>query len=205
MKRIYLIGDSISMHYGPYLRRYLEGVVDYARKEGEEEAPLALDHPQGANGGDSTMALAFLRAKQAAGGIDADALLLNCGLHDLRTDPTTGTKQVTLDLYRHNLEAIVELVRRMGLELIWIRTTPCDEQVHNRPDMQFHRYAADCQAYNAVADRVMAVARVPCIDLYGFTCLLGPDLYCDHVHFLEPIREKQAAFLAGWLSRWSQS
>lgn len=92
MKRIYLIGDSISIHYGPHLLQYLAGVVDYAR-----------------------------------------------------------------------------------------------------------------QAYNAVADRVMAAARVPCIDLYGFTCLLGPDLYCDHVHFKEPIREKQAAFLAGWLARWSQS
>ncbi len=84
-----------------------------------------------------------------------------------------------------------------------MRTTPCDEQVHNTRSMQFHRYAADCAAYNAVADHIMVEAGVPVIDLYTFTCNLGPDLYCDHVHFPVPIREKQAAFLAGWLARFA--
>ena len=83
--------------------------------------------------------------------------------------------------------------------LVWIRTTPCDERVHNRPGMDFHRFAADCDAYNAAADAVMAAAGVPVIDLHTFTRNLGPDLYCDHVHFHEQVREKQAAFIAGWV------
>ena len=37
------------------------------------------------------------------------------------------------------------------------------------------------------------------IDLYTFTRNLGPDLYCDHVHFHEHVREKQGAFVAGWV------
>jgi len=41
---------------------------------------------------------------------------------------------------------------------------------------------------------------VPVIDLNTFTLNLGADLYCDHVHYHEPIREKQAAFIAGWLA-----
>jgi len=35
--------------------------------------------------------------------------------------------------------------------LVWIRTTPCDETVHNYAGMAFHRFAADCEAYNGVA------------------------------------------------------
>ena len=66
--------------------------------------------------------------------------------------------------------------------------------------MAFHRFVADCLAYNDAADRVMAEAGVPSIDLFTFTRNLGPDLYCDHVHFVEPIREKQAAFIAGWVN-----
>ncbi|MBN1864300.1 MAG: hypothetical protein JW808_05315, partial [Victivallales bacterium] len=75
--RVYVIGDSISIQYGPYLREYLRGFMEYARKEGEAEALLNMDKPLGANGGDSSMVLSFLKAKAAAGGIDADFLLLN--------------------------------------------------------------------------------------------------------------------------------
>jgi len=122
---------------------------------------------------------------------------VNCGLHDIKTNPATGAKQVPLDQYRTNLRAIVAL---LGAKLIWIRTTPCDERVHNaRPGMEFFRYAADGLTYNQAADEIMAAADVPVIDLYTFTVNLGPELYCDHVHFHEAIREKQAAFIAGWL------
>ncbi|MCG3147499.1 MAG: hypothetical protein PCFJNLEI_00939 [Verrucomicrobiae bacterium] len=194
MKKIYVVGDSISIHYGPFLERYLRGKVAYARKEGAEEALLNLDRPQGANGGDSSMVLAFLKAK---GDLAVDRVLVNCGLHDIKTTPATGAKQVPLDQYQANLRAIVAHV---GAKLIWIRSTPCDERIHNaRPGMEFFRYAADLAAYNAAADAIMAAAGVPVIDLYTFTVNLGPDLYCDHVHFPEPIREKQAAFIAGWL------
>ena len=196
---LYLIGDSISLHYGPYLQAYLDGVMTYARKEGEDEALLNLDNPQGANGGDSGMVRAFLAAKVAAGDLDADLLLVNAGLHDIKTDPVTGARQVPLDQYAANLRAIVDLAATLPARLVWIRTTPCDERVHNRSGMAFHRFAADCDAYNAAADAVMAAAGVPAIDLHTFTRNLGPDLYCDHVHFHEHVREKQAAFIAGWV------
>ncbi|MBN1936754.1 MAG: SGNH/GDSL hydrolase family protein [Anaerolineae bacterium] len=197
--KIYVLGDSISIHYGPYLQAYLQGMIDYSRKEGEEEALLNLDQPQGANGGDSSMVLSFLQAKAASGGIDADLLLVNCGLHDIRTDPITGARQVEIDVYARNLRAIVQTAAEMKPELIWMRTTPCDERAHNREGMQFHRFATDCVAYNRVADQIMQEAGVPSIDLYTFTLNLGPDLYCDHIHFHDPIRQKQAAFIAGWL------
>lgn len=196
---IYVIGDSISIQYGPYLEAYLDGFMGYGRKEGEEAALLDLDVPQGANGGDSSMVLSFLRAKAAADGIDADILLLNCGLHDIKTDPQTGEKQVPLEQYRENLHAILDVVSVMRPRLVWVRTTPCDERVHNKPGMAFHRFAADCDAYNAAADAIMAGAGVAVLDLHTFTHNAGPEPYCDHVHFHEQIREKQGAFIAGWL------
>ncbi|MEZ4736850.1 MAG: SGNH/GDSL hydrolase family protein [Caldilineaceae bacterium] len=204
MKKLYVIGDSISIQYGPYLQQALQGVMHYARKEGETEALLNLDNPQGANGGDSSMVLAFLQGVQRQGGLDADLLLVNCGLHDIKTNPQTGQKQVPIDHYAANLRAIVDLVATMQPTLVWIRTTPCDERIHNQPHMAFHRFAADGDAYNQVADEMMHNAGVPTIDLYTFTRNLGPDLYCDHVHFHESVRAQQAALIAGWLMHWLQ-
>jgi lysophospholipase L1-like esterase len=197
--RLYVLGDSISIQYGHYLERYLGERFTYARKRADEEAQLGLPHPQGDNGGDSSMVLAFLEAKEQIGGIPADLLLLNCGLHDIKTDPQTGIKQSPIETYRANLGKIVEIVRRLGLDLIWVRTTPCDEAIHNARQMTFHRFAADVEHYNSVADEVMRAAGAPIVDLFTFTHALGPDLYCDHVHFYEHVRTQQAAYLAGWM------
>ena len=197
--RVYVIGDSISIQYGPYLKAYLSGFMEYARKEGEAEARLNLDVPQGANGGDSGMVLAFLKAMDATTGIDADFLLLNCGLHDIKTNPVSMARQVDIETYEKNLAEILRTVSTMRCRPIWVRTTPCDENIHNTVNRTFWRFKADCDAYNRVADRVMEQAGVPVIDLFTFTRNLGGDLFCDHVHFREPVREKQAAFLAGWL------
>lgn len=197
--KIHIVGDSISIQYGPFLEAYLEGVMEYGRKEGAAEALLNLDESQGANGGDSARVLRYLRARADAGGIDADLLLVNCGLHDIKTDPGTGGKQVALDAYREHLRGIVEVAVRMRLQLVWIRTTPVDETRHNGEGMKFHRFAVDCDAYNEAADEIMAAAGVPLIDLHTFTCNLGKDVFCDHAHFRPHVREKQAAFIAGWL------
>lgn len=201
MKRVYIVGDSISIQYGPYLQGMLRGVLHYSRKEGEEEAKLNLDRPQGSNGGDSGMVLDYLRGRAATGGIPADLLLLNCGLHDIKTDPATGRKQVPLPDYERNLRALLDLRPRLGAALVWIRTTPCDEAVHNaNPGMAFHRFARDVEDYNNAADAIMSPAGVPIIDLFTFTRNIGPDLYCDHVHFVDAVRRQQAAFIAGWLA-----
>lgn len=202
---LYVIGDSISIHYGPYLEKHLRGVMGYARKEGEEEALLNLDQPNGANGGDSSMVLSFLRGKAAAGGIDADLLLVNCGLHDIKTHRDTGKKQIPIEAYATNLRAIIKTTAAMKPQLIWIRTTPLDETVHNAHDVAFLRYNADHAAYQRVADDIMREAGIPVIDLHTFTANLGDTPFADHVHFPEPIREKQAAYIAGWLAAYRQT
>ncbi len=202
MKKVYVIGDSISIHYGPYLEKYLKGFMSYARKEGVEQSLQNLDIPQGANGGDSSNVLAYLEYKLKSGGIDADVLLLNCGMHDIKTDPVRHTRQVSLEKYEENLKKILPVVDKLKVRLVWIRTAPFDEKVHNTEGMKFFRFSADGINYNAVADRVMRSNNIPVIDLYTFTVNLGDNLYCDHAHFHEHIREKQGAFIAGWLTAY---
>jgi len=202
LPRIVVAGDSISLQYGPYLTRYLKGLAECAPLKNAQGPDEDGEMPWGANCGDSMRVIKFLREKEEAGGIDADVMLVNCGLHDIKTDPATGRKQVPLNEYRENLRTVVGLAARMAVPLVWVRTTPCDEAVHNARVSEFHRFFADCRAYNTAADEVMAQARVPVIDLYGFTLNLGGDVFHDHVHFREHVREKQGAYIAGWLAAW---
>lgn len=195
MQKLFVLGDSISMHYGPYLARMLRDAFEYARKQAVAEPSSDMRYPASANGGDSSMVLAYLQAH--LGGIAPDLLLLNCGLHDIKTDPRDGTKQVPPDLYRANLNDIVQLVRRQKVPTIWVRTTPVDDETHNSQSVGFHRFARDVIHYNRIADATFSEARIPIIDLYTFTLNLGDGVYRDHVHYTERVRELQAAYIAG--------
>ena len=176
---------------------------------------MNLDQPMGANGGDSSMVLQYLRHKilhhdddnqDNGGGIllkDVDYLFLNCGLHDIKVvDLTTSQNQIPIEQYQQNLKEIIKLVQSSlpQTKLIWIRTTPLDEQNHNdtiKYKKKFHRYEKDLTSYNKAADDIMTTNNIPMIDLFQFTSNLqkhGDTLYCDHIHFETHIREKQGAF-----------
>lgn len=130
-----------------------------------------------------------------------DYLLVNCGLHDVKTNPETGIKQISIEQYKENLSQIIALAEALKLQMIWINTTPCDETVHNREGMNFHRFAVDVIRCNKTAEKIMSDANILIIDLYAFTMNLGgKNIYCDHVHFIESVCEKQAAFIAGYLN-----
>mgnify|MGYP003658430271 CR=1 FL=1 len=192
--KIYVLGDSISVHYGPFLEQELQGWCNYARKGGPDAAGTDWENPADANGGDSNLVRSFLTENLAA--IQSDWLLFNCGLHDLRVERTTGKFQVTIAAYRENLAAIIPLVRQHKIEPIWITTTPLIDEIHNRHDLPYRRFRRDVIAYNQVAAEVMATHNVPIIDLLTFTRNLEPDIYLDHVHLVPDVREQQAAFIA---------
>lgn len=198
----YIIGDSISIQYGPFLERFLEGTWRYDRKRGETEALLNLDNPQGANGGDSSMVADFLRGLVKEEDFRPDLLLVNCGAHDIKTDPASGKIQIPLSEYERNLREIIALAGHRGIPMAWIRSAPISEEIHNSFPVGFHRFNADFAAHDQAACRIMTQASIPIADLFTFTRNLGTDaeLFCDHAHFQDNIREKQAAFLAGWLN-----
>lgn len=207
--RLFVLGDSISIEYGPHLQKMLVGNFQYSRKSGEEEALKNLDIPQGANGGDSRMCLGYLRGILESGELKADVLLLNCGLHDVKRSPKNpdGPTQVSLEDYRANLQGIVELLRKHRLPMIWVRTTPVCEAQHNVPGTGIIRYQKDVDRYNAASDAIMSDEGIYSIDLAGFTLSQGKpeDLLRDGRHFHEAIQKLQAAHIAGYLIAWRQS
>lgn len=217
---LFMLADSISIHYGPYLERFLTGQYACDRKGREllELPSFASEAESGAgilarldaldpgipelNGGDSRAVLAYLRQRPPK----CDVLLLNCGLHDLKVDPASRARQVPLDEYGRNLNEILVLARRCAPQVVWVRTTPVDDAVHNRLKTDFQRFNADVLSYNAVADACIRSAGVTSVDLYGFTCCLAAGepgglaaLIADHIHFTHSTRRLQAAYLAGRL------
>lgn len=189
---LHIVGDSISMQYGPYLERMVVGRYAYNRKRGD---PRVTDSD---NGGDSSMVLDYLRERLTQLP-KIDVLLVNCGLHDIKCNPEQSDNQVPVAAYEDNLRAFVVAGREHGAQVVWVRTTPVVDEIHNSRSTAFKRYAQDVGPYNTLADKVMAEHGVPVIDLYTFTCNLGADVYVDHVHFTDSVRGQQAAFIAGRL------
>ena len=192
MPSLFVIGDSISIQYGPYLAAMLPADCSYARKGDTPD--------EEANGGDSSMVLDYLRQKVQEPGFKPDYLLLNCGLHDIKTDPQSRAKQVTAEEYAQNLPQILALIQAQGSQPLWVRTTPVDDHTHNTRSTAFHRFNQDVLTYNTIADDIFNAAGIPRIDLYRFTQALPDDLYIDHVHFTDAVRAKQAAYIAGFVA-----
>jgi lysophospholipase L1-like esterase len=197
--KLFVIGDSISIQYGPYLEKYLRGTVLYERKQDDGRAEINLDIPMGANGGDSRMVLTYVQTKLKDPNFKPDYLLLNCGLHDIKRNPVSNKIQVGEIEYRENLLAIYRLLKSKKIQLIWVRTTPVVDRIHNKTQMEFFRFDSDVQAYNKIADELCRINRIPIIDLYSFTKQLGDGQYVDHVHYNETTRSLQAAFIAGFI------
>jgi hypothetical protein len=61
-KTVFVIGDSISIHYGPFLKKMVNEKYNYDRKGNMEDALKNLDKAIGANGGDSSMVLEYLNS-----------------------------------------------------------------------------------------------------------------------------------------------
>jgi hypothetical protein len=197
MKILHIVADSISLGYGPYLGQYLRPWCEYSRKSTHLGA---VENPEGDNGGDSAMILAYLnRARRQD--IRWNILLVNCGLHDIRR--YGDRHQVDLMDFERNLQELFDTYLGVADTLVWVRTTPVVDDLHNSLSTEFRRYNADVEAYNAAADRLAGARNLRTIDLYGFCQTLGGrEIFCDHVHFTDLARQLQAAFIAGQITAW---
>jgi len=193
---LFIVGDSISIYYTPYLKKMLASVIDVKRK-GDFSAEVVEGEPDSQNGGDSRMVWDYLLTQKAV--LPGCVLLLNCGLHDIKTDPQSGQKQIELDLYVRNLKKTTSLFQPLVQRIIWVNSTPVDDGKHRLLQPAFNRKNDDVLAYNHEAAQVMMDMNITTIDLYTFTKSLEGDLYADHVHFLDTVAQLQAAFIAGGL------
>lgn len=183
-KSVFVIGDSISMHYGPYLEKMISGKYSYDRID--------------TNAGDSNNVLEYLLNEYNKGTI-FDILLLNCGTHDIRVHRDTQKNQVDEYKYTENLNKICSTALKMSQKVIWIATAPVIDEIHNSRDEGCLRYNKDILHYNSIAKKIMEQNQIPYIDFYEFTKSLGENIYYDHVHFKDEVRELQGAFLCGYL------
>lgn len=195
-KKVFIVGDSISIHYGPYLQRFLGDQYQYERKGGVDSQMKKPDIPEGANGGDSKRVVAYLDSLYYNNcQLQTDYLIVNCGLHDIKVLSSNGETSVSPEEYVQNLSEIIRLSKAMSTRLIWIRSTPVVDSIHNTK-VHFKRFNKDVLRYNRLADSVMNAAQVPIIDLYSFTINFGNSAYDDHVHYKKRIRIKQARYIA---------
>ncbi len=198
MKKLFVIGDSISCYYGKYLEQMLSEICLYDRKGGTHKLENLDDCTDGINGGDSSMVLTYLQSVINMDFFAPDFLLLNCGIHD--TKISHAQLQVPPEEYRKNLQKIIDLCTQKRIKIIWVRTTPANEESNQVAAEELRRRQDHIDVYNEIADNVMETNKVPIIDLHLFTRNLGPEIYLnkvDLVHFNAETAKLQAAFIAG--------
>ncbi len=195
-RKLFVIGDSISIQYGPYLKKEIEDIFNYDRKRGLADALKDLNSPIGANAGDSRMVLQYLREEELKG-VKYDILLINCGLHDIRVDRKTSNHQVEIKEYEENIREIITLAKSMSNNVIWVGITPVIDEVHNIRDGGFFRFSRDVESYDEAAKQIMKDENIKVIDMFNFTRKLGlKEIYFDHVHYKEHIRKLQGEFIS---------
>ena len=177
MKKVVLIGDSIRLHYQPYVERALAGSAEvWGPAENCEMSSKIRD-----------------RLHEWVVDREPDVVHLNCGLHDLRYNPGSTSRQATHEEYAQNLEYILTtLAAETRSRVIWATITPINEVRHR--SHRFRRYEADVAAYNTIANGVVNRFGVVVNDLYGTVNTAGADslLKQDGVHFTD----EGCAFLA---------
>ena len=204
MKRILLVGDSISLDYGPEVRKFVRSDIAVFSMPGTEEAYRNLDLPIGGNGGDSRRVLNYVTSLRDSGAMDFEWFFFNCGLHDIKRERPDENLQIGEEDYRANLQAIVDLMRENGVKTVFINTTQADGKRY-RDTAPLTRRAEDVVTYNRIAKDVMEKNGVPIIDLFAFTEALGRtgnDLYRDHTHFLPDVITLHAAYVAASINTY---
>jgi len=163
LPRVLLLGDSISMAYGPVVEERLAGraFVMRARQPDGEKA----ENCEG-----TTHGLQHVERWLAQDGGGWDVIHFNFGLHDLkRVHPGTGRnsndpadpRQAEPAAYEAQLEAIVQRLETSGATLLFATTTPVPDGV--RP----FRDPADVARYNEAALRVMRAHGIAIDDLHA--------------------------------------
>ena len=199
MKKMFLLGDGISLHYAPKLKSYLSDKYLIKSKLGEKEALENIGTAVGANCGDSARVLEYIQQLDKENLLDFDIFVFNCGLHDIKRVVPEENYQITIDEYEKNLDSIFKIIQSRKLKCVFITTTPVIEKTHNVDIIPagVKRYNSDVRAYNEVAVKIAKKYDASIIDLYSLVDNLDGDIYVDYAHFNFEARKLQAAYIAG--------
>ncbi|MBA7568302.1 hypothetical protein ES708_10023 [subsurface metagenome] len=192
LPRIFIIGDSISIGYTPFVKEYYKDIA-------------LVEHNPG-NAGDSGRGLENIRKWLGEG--DWDIIQINWGLWDLcyrhpdsklygNRDKINGTLTFTIDEYKANLDSIVTIIQDISdAELIFVTTTYV-------PENEAGRYAKDVKKYNKAAKEVMKKHSVSVNDIYKESISIHKKhgIGNDDVHYNEEGNKKLAELIIEYLNK----
>jgi hypothetical protein len=155
---VFIIGDSISLGYTPFVKAKLSGKAAVSRPD--------------TNCGSTLRGIENLDAW--LGDKKYDIIYFNFGLHDLRrvdavtrkdtkgveTDPTWNTPEG----YAANLNTIIKKLKTAGKTLIFATTTPVHPSSHSDPSQVQDRP----KKFNEIAKEVMKKNNIIVDDLFAF-------------------------------------
>lgn len=140
LPRLLVIGDSISMNYGPSAKEALNGVVNYHRNEG---------NCYSSNYG--TQYADYWLGNYTQKGFQWDVIHFNHGLHDLKQNGPDGPYATSLETYKANLRTEINILKKTAAKLIFCTTTP----VPNSNGGRYGRQKGAEVAFNKAAMEVM--------------------------------------------------
>ena len=148
--RVLLLGDSIRMSYQPHVAKLLDGKADVVGPADNCQYSLytlsSLDRWIGELG-------------------KPDIVHWNNGIHDSGHNPARSPVQIPIDMYRANLEFILNRLIALTPRVVWATITP----VH--PDRLFIKTEwawrnEEIDQYNKVASGLMTSRGIPVNDLH---------------------------------------
>ena len=183
--RVLLLGDSIRMSYQPHVARLLDGKAEVVGPPDNCQYSLytlsSLDRWIGDLG-------------------EPDIVHWNNGLHDAGHNPARSPVQIPIDMYRANLEFILNRLTSMTPNVIWATIAP----VHpGRPfrDTEWSWRNEEIDRYNDVARKLMAGRGVPINDLHTLVWNnVSEFLSDDQLHLSLAGQEACARAVAGAVS-----
>jgi acyl-CoA thioesterase-1 len=140
LPRLLVIGDSISMNYGPAAKEALKGLINYHRNEGN-----CYSSQYGIQYAD------YWLGNYTKKGNQWDVIHFNHGLHDLKQSGPEAPFATPLETYKANLRTEIQMLKKTGAKLIFCTTTP----VHQTSTGKYMRQQGSEVVFNRAAMEVM--------------------------------------------------
>lgn len=179
--RVLLLGDSIRMSYQPFVARLLDGKAEVVGPEDNCQYSLytlsSLDRWLGDCG-------------------QPDIVHWNNGIHDSGHNPCRNPVQIPIDMYRANLECILDRLLSLTPIVIWATITPVHPDKPFR-DTEWSWRNDEIDRYNAVARELMQTRGLRINDLHALVWA-NPSQYLsqDQLHLSEAGQEACARAVA---------
>lgn len=192
--KILIIGDSISIGYTPFVKKYF---VDNA---------IVQHNP----GNAQHTGTGLKKVREWVGSEDWDIIQFNWGLWDLcyrnpnaeilehgNKDKINGKVTYSVAEYERNLDSLVTILKEVSdAKLIFVTTTYV-------PENEIGRFAGDVVKYNKAAKRVMKKHGIPVNDIYKASIPIHKrlGLGTDNVHYTPEGYEQLGKFISDYLSK----